>query len=89
MSKYENSIRRIKSELRTAQEDYDNALDFGYEVDIDIQENYIENLQSQLRTFQEAQSLNEIKAVMNLPETTYGETFTKLAKIKEIVEGME
>lgn len=33
--------------------------------------------------------VGQIIAVMDLPETTYGETFTKLAKIKEIVEGME
>ncbi|WP_271396870.1 hypothetical protein [Salinicoccus roseus] len=37
----------------------------------------------------DSEKLDQIKEVMDLPETTYGETFTKLAKIKEIVEGME
>lgn len=41
------------------------------------------------QVYADSEKINQIKAVMNLPETTYGETFTKLAKIKEIVEGME
>lgn len=38
---------------------------------------------------EKSQAFDRIEEVMALPETTQGETFRKLAKVKEIVEGME
>ncbi|WP_271401462.1 hypothetical protein [Salinicoccus roseus] len=38
---------------------------------------------------EKSQSFDQIKTVMDLPETSIGETFTKLRKVREIVEGME
>lgn len=75
--KYKDDIKRVLFEQQRVEQN-PSVLNTAFNMRDELNEVY-----------EAADKVDEIKAAMELPETTYGETFTKLAKIKEIVEGME
>lgn len=61
MIEYQDELRRLNSELRTAKQDYDNAADFDNEVDMEIAENYVEKLEWNIDVIKKAEAFDRLR----------------------------